>query len=47
MCGRFTIASPNKIKKRFKTSNQMPMFEPSYNVAPLAIFANMPIVYSI
>ena len=34
MCGRFTLAKPGKIEKRFKTSNKLPMFEASWNVAP-------------
>ena len=34
MCGRFTVGKPEKIEVRFKTSNKMPLFEPSWNVAP-------------
>jgi putative SOS response-associated peptidase YedK len=34
MCGRFTVGRPEKIEARFKTSNKMPLFEPSWNVAP-------------
>lgn len=34
MCGRFTVADPQKIEERFGTSNRMPPFEPSFNVAP-------------
>ncbi|MGD8744239.1 MAG: SOS response-associated peptidase [Candidatus Woesebacteria bacterium] len=34
MCGRFTIATPEKIPSRFNTSDKMPLFEKSYNVAP-------------
>lgn len=34
MCGRFTITKPEGIKKRFSTSNKMPLFEPSWNIAP-------------
>jgi len=34
MCGRFTIGQPKNIGKRFNTSNRLPLFEPSWNVAP-------------
>ena len=34
MCGRFTIGTPEKIPVRFKTSNKMPLFDPSWNIAP-------------
>lgn len=34
MCGRFTIGVPEKITKRFKTSNKLPLFKASYNIAP-------------
>lgn len=34
MCGRFTLAEPGKIEKRFHTSNKLPIFKPSYNIAP-------------
>jgi putative SOS response-associated peptidase YedK len=34
MCGRFTIARPERIEARFKTSNKLPLFEPSWNVSP-------------
>lgn len=34
MCGRFVVAKPEKIEKRFKTSNKLPMFTASYNIAP-------------
>jgi len=34
MCGRFTITTPEKIEKRFITTNKLPMFEASWNVAP-------------
>jgi putative SOS response-associated peptidase YedK len=34
MCGRFTITTPQKIEKRFKTSNKLPLFRPSWNIAP-------------
>jgi putative SOS response-associated peptidase YedK len=34
MCGRFTVARPEKIEARFKTSNRLPLFEPSWNISP-------------
>ena len=34
MCGRFTVAQPEKIKSRFNASNEIPMFQASWNVAP-------------
>jgi len=34
MCGRFTVGSPVKIEKRFKTSNKLTFFKSSYNIAP-------------
>jgi putative SOS response-associated peptidase YedK len=34
MCGRYTLGNPGKIKGRFKTSNKVPLFDPSYNIAP-------------
>ena len=34
MCGRFTLIKPKEIEKRFETENQIPLLEPSYNVAP-------------
>ncbi len=34
MCGRFTIGKPQEIEKRFKTENKLPLYEPSWNVAP-------------
>ena len=34
MCGRFTLGKPTEIIKRFNTSNKLPMFEPSWNIAP-------------
>lgn len=34
MCGRFTILNPRAINSRFATSNKMPLFKPSYNIAP-------------
>jgi putative SOS response-associated peptidase YedK len=34
MCGRFTLTEPEKIEKRFETSNKLPSLEPNYNVAP-------------
>lgn len=34
MCGRFTIGVPEKIESRFKTSNKLPLFKASWNVAP-------------
>lgn len=34
MCGRFVLSKPDKIKGRFDASNEMPLFEPSYNIAP-------------
>lgn len=34
MCGRFTLTEPQKIEKRFETSNKLPLLEPNYNVAP-------------
>jgi putative SOS response-associated peptidase YedK len=34
MCGRFTVGQPTKIESRFKTSNKLPMFDPTWNVAP-------------
>lgn len=34
MCGRFTLGNVTGIEKRFKTSNKMPLFEPSWNIAP-------------
>lgn len=34
MCGRFTIGVPQKIEKRFKTSNKLPLFNATWNVAP-------------
>lgn len=37
MCGRFTLAKPENIEKRFKTANTLPLFEPSWNIAPSLI----------
>jgi len=34
MCGRFTLGNPQNVQKRFATSNKIPIFEPSYNIAP-------------
>lgn len=34
MCGRFTLGNPQKIQKRFETSNKIPIFEPSFNITP-------------
>jgi putative SOS response-associated peptidase YedK len=34
MCGRYSLSQPEKIQKRFKTQNEVLMFESSYNVAP-------------
>lgn len=34
MCGRFTLAKPKNIKKRFMASNKLPLLTPSWNVAP-------------
>jgi len=34
MCGRFTLGKINNIEKRFQSSNKMPLYEPSWNVAP-------------
>lgn len=34
MCGRFTIGKTENIESRFKTSNKLPLFEPTWNVAP-------------
>lgn len=34
MCGRFALSSPKKLPKRYKTKNKLPLFEPSYNIAP-------------
>jgi len=34
MCGRFTVAKPEKITERFSTVNKLPLYEPSWNVAP-------------
>lgn len=34
MCGRFTLTNPDKIEKRFNTSNKLSLTEPNYNVAP-------------
>lgn len=34
MCGRFTLAKTDKIKKRFKAKNDLPLIEPSWNVSP-------------
>lgn len=34
MCGRFTLGEPQGITKRFKTSNKLPLFKASWNVAP-------------
>ncbi|KKQ51601.1 hypothetical protein A2865_01445 [Candidatus Woesebacteria bacterium RIFCSPHIGHO2_01_FULL_39_17] len=34
MCGRFTVSTPEKIEKRFKTTNKLPIFDASWNVAP-------------
>ena len=34
MCGRFTLAKPEKVQKRFNTQNKMPLFEASYNISP-------------
>lgn len=34
MCGRFTLASPQKITTRFNTKNDLPIFQASYNIAP-------------
>jgi putative SOS response-associated peptidase YedK len=34
MCGRFTLADPEKIKKRFEVSNKLPLLDPNYNIAP-------------
>ncbi|MBN1168635.1 SOS response-associated peptidase [Candidatus Woesebacteria bacterium] len=34
MCGRYTLTQPEKLKKRFKTVNDIKKIEPSYNIAP-------------
>jgi len=34
MCGRFTVGKPREIEKRFATSNKMPLFAASWNIAP-------------
>jgi len=34
MCGRFILSSPSKIPVRFKITNPMPLFKPSYNISP-------------
>lgn len=34
MCGRYTLAQPNNIKKRFNTTNNISHFEASYNISP-------------
>lgn len=38
MCGRFTLIKPKLVKKRFHTVNDIPLFEPTYNVAPSQFF---------
>lgn len=34
MCGRFAILEPEKIEKRYTTSNKLPLFNANYNIAP-------------
>ncbi|MFC1626061.1 SOS response-associated peptidase [Patescibacteria group bacterium] len=34
MCGRFTLGIPDKIESRFETNNKLPLFKPSWNIAP-------------
>lgn len=34
MCGRYTVGTPQDIEKRFLTSNKLPFFKPSWNIAP-------------
>lgn len=41
MCGRFTIGKPEKIETRFKTANKIPLFDPSWNVAPSQMVATI------
>src|SRR5215212_5188187 len=42
MCGRYTITKPKEIPKRFNTSNELPLFDASFNVPP---GTRNPIVY--
>lgn len=41
MCGRFTLSVPGKIATRFKTSNELPLFKPNWNVSP---GGNIPVI---
>ncbi len=42
MCGRFTLTTPNELKKRFATANALPKeVKPNYNVAPTQ---HMPVI---
>jgi putative SOS response-associated peptidase YedK len=34
MCGRYVLAEPERITKRFKVNNKLPLYEPNYNVSP-------------
>lgn len=34
MCGRYTLGTPNAIKERFETENEVTDLDPSWNIAP-------------
>ena len=42
MCGRYTLTNPKEIPKRFQISNELPLYDASYNIPPAT---RNPIVY--
>jgi putative SOS response-associated peptidase YedK len=37
MCGRYTLTKPEEIPARFEISNQMPLYDASYNIPPASV----------
>ncbi len=43
MCGRYELPDPKQLKRRFKTSNDLPLLKPRYNISPTQ---DLPVIVS-